>query len=1381
MARVTLSQPGEDVFVGGADVEVFGTNSGGEIITVVTGSIRLDPSFNRGGDTIVLPGSATSYSAYRIGAEVVLTRNDGAVTVRVPFGTAGLEVQFDGGDSRTLLFDGSAGQVTIEGQAVSNSSASPTTLAAAGATPNVSYDVVGANVSTTEGDSGTKLLTFTISLDRAVTGEPLTLNYQTQNGTATVGSDFVAASGTVTIPVGQQSATVAVTINGDTAPEGNETFTLNLSVAQLRNGPETLTGTITNDDFSGSLTASADTRQGSAGNDNFTALNNALGTGDQITDGSTTDNDTLALTVTGATTNRDFAGFSLTNVENVAVTNTSGQAVVLNLSNSTGVKSVTSINSSASVVFNQLISNASVVVSNVSGTTTEVQALYQAGVTAGTSTVASVAVNNSTANQIILGTVGAGNTGIETVNLSVTGVSTINALTTQLTTLNITGGGDITIAQALVNSVRTVNASGAGRVSIDFSNNDVAGAGVTFTGTNGADVVRSGLAADILNTGAGNDTVVDEGGNDSITTGTGNDTINLLGAGDVTIDTGADSDTVTFAAGTFNGTDRVALGDGGDTLVLSQGTGEADYLNVTGAETLTVTLQASTNLGSNGVGGSGGEAAGIRTINLNVAGNGGGNDTLIATDYVAGLTVNLGATEGTDTVQLGAGADVVNTASLDDTDVLSGNAGSDTLNVTDGALNITLASQFSGFEVINLVSDGDGQSASVILSDGNAPTANDTLRVNAGSSAATEVLTFNAAAVTAYSVNVTSGAAGDSINTNNGRSDLVDAGAGADVIVAGGGDSINAGAGADNIQLFGGANVLVAGDDNDSITIGAGAGNNTISAEAGDDTIFVSTSAELTAADVIDGGTNGAFGDTISVIGTFADAQFTSVINIENLSARLGGASTITLAAEAEQSGIRTVNLFDIGADSLDASTYSAGLTVNATGGNDTILTGSGADLINTAVGSNIIDTGAGDDRIRVSGTAELDASDRIAGGAGNDTIELNNSSGRVVGTADLANVSVETFRVLSDGNRGAGIDADSNVLTFTSSQAEVVTGVTPVNVDASALTDGDDSLTVVIGASVLDSDFTFNVAGSSTNTNVDKQNVGTGNIINFAGGSGVDTLRIAGADAGSTVTFNGNGGLDRIVQTGSSAITDAGFTGLTSVEILSADTAINAVLGSQASAAGIVRVDGTASNDALTAGADFSNALLINLGAGDDSANGGIGGDVIVGGLGKDTLAGGAGADTFRYSSVEDSRFLQSAGGLVDGRDVITDFVAGQDKIDLTQLGQVIRFDGDFATTAEAQAAVGSTANDGFLDVAFVRDFGGQSVLLVDVDDNGQLDSNDLQIVLTNPTGTLSAQDVVGAQPAIASFGGESEYGIALQDQFSVIRFTDFPSLHIA
>src|SRR5262249_32012296 len=51
------------------------------------------------------------------------------------------------------------------------------------------------------------------------------------DGTATAGSDYAAAAGTLTFNPGETTKTVAVTVYGDTVAEANETVLLNLSGA----------------------------------------------------------------------------------------------------------------------------------------------------------------------------------------------------------------------------------------------------------------------------------------------------------------------------------------------------------------------------------------------------------------------------------------------------------------------------------------------------------------------------------------------------------------------------------------------------------------------------------------------------------------------------------------------------------------------------------------------------------------------------------------------------------------------------------------------------------------------------------------------------------------------------------------------------------------------------------------------------------------------------------------------------------------------------------------------------------------------------------------------------------------------------------------------
>jgi Calx-beta domain-containing protein len=78
-----------------------------------------------------------------------------------------------------------------------------------------------------EGNSGTTPLTFTVAMVPSVSD--VTVDYATADGTATAGSDHTAASGTLTIPAGQASGTIAVSVSGDKTYEPNETLTLTLS------------------------------------------------------------------------------------------------------------------------------------------------------------------------------------------------------------------------------------------------------------------------------------------------------------------------------------------------------------------------------------------------------------------------------------------------------------------------------------------------------------------------------------------------------------------------------------------------------------------------------------------------------------------------------------------------------------------------------------------------------------------------------------------------------------------------------------------------------------------------------------------------------------------------------------------------------------------------------------------------------------------------------------------------------------------------------------------------------------------------------------------------------------------------------------------------
>jgi FG-GAP-like repeat/Calx-beta domain len=93
-------------------------------------------------------------------------------------------------------------------------------------TPSITVN----DLTVAEGNSGTTAATFTVSLSAAY-GQPVTIHYATANGSATAGSDYQPASGTLTITAGQTTATITVMVKGNRVGEANETFVVDLSGA----------------------------------------------------------------------------------------------------------------------------------------------------------------------------------------------------------------------------------------------------------------------------------------------------------------------------------------------------------------------------------------------------------------------------------------------------------------------------------------------------------------------------------------------------------------------------------------------------------------------------------------------------------------------------------------------------------------------------------------------------------------------------------------------------------------------------------------------------------------------------------------------------------------------------------------------------------------------------------------------------------------------------------------------------------------------------------------------------------------------------------------------------------------------------------------------
>ena len=94
------------------------------------------------------------------------------------------------------------------------------------------------------------VLVFTVTLSHA-SSRTVTVDYATSDGTAQAGSDYTAASATLTFNAGETSQTVQVTVLTDSDDEGQETLTLTLSnPSQATLDDATGTGTIENGESS---------------------------------------------------------------------------------------------------------------------------------------------------------------------------------------------------------------------------------------------------------------------------------------------------------------------------------------------------------------------------------------------------------------------------------------------------------------------------------------------------------------------------------------------------------------------------------------------------------------------------------------------------------------------------------------------------------------------------------------------------------------------------------------------------------------------------------------------------------------------------------------------------------------------------------------------------------------------------------------------------------------------------------------------------------------------------------------------------------------------------------------------------------------------------
>lgn len=579
----------------------------------------------------------------------------------VNLGAATGAMEYDAVNDRFLLLDGATGQLfsvapttgvaTLIGDTGINF-ASGLTFAQNPAVPLPSVSVN--NVSVVEGDSGTQVVTFQVTSQATGTGN-VTVNYQTVNGTATAGSDFVATSGTLTFGPGGGVQAVTVTVSGDFSFEANESFFLQLtSVTGVAVANGSGIATITNDDTA----PLGDTLLGSTGNDTLIGgsaddLLNADGGNDSLLGNG--GNDTLlggssADTLNGGDGNDSLDGqggadvIESGNGDDIFVWqgSPSGNDTVTNASGADGVQ----VNLSGSAN-NVTVTQSAIPVDGTFG-------LLQVTEGGATLTV------DSSISQV---TVNAG-AGDDTV--------TVGGLDTLCRASLVIHGGDgndlLTALDADTGDIRVRMEGGAGNDTLIGGQG-----GDTLVGDAGTDRIRGGDGNDQLEGGIGADSINGENGNDTLLGGDTSDTLIGDGADTLNGDAGDDSLRGGLGGDALNGgagNDIANGGDGDDTA--SGGDGNDSLLGSTGLDSLA---------------GDAGDDTVDGGRNNDTLDGGDGNDKIRGDHGNDSITGGLGEDtvnggDGDDTIIGGDGNDLL--GGFDGDDLISGAAGNDTISGGDG-------------------------------------------------------------------------------------------------------------------------------------------------------------------------------------------------------------------------------------------------------------------------------------------------------------------------------------------------------------------------------------------------------------------------------------------------------------------------------------------------------------------------------------------------------------------------------------------------------------------------------------------------------------------------------------------------------------------------
>jgi Ca2+-binding RTX toxin-like protein len=847
----------------------------------------------------------------------------------------------------------------------------------------------------------------------------------------------------------------------------------------------------------------------------------------------------------------------------------------------------------------------------------------------------------------------------------------------------------------------------------------------TLIGSTTDNWIRGYYGNDYIDGGAGNDTwYIDWSGNAvtaSLLTATQNTTMGIIMTGDAAGDTivnmeniyssYADSLYGNEAANNLYGRGLIEGFIGADII---RGTGTlatASYVNAgnsylaglnitTAANTgVTATLTTSFSVGPAVV--NSGDAAGDTYSGINHLTGSAFADTLIGNSSANTLTG-------------GAGDDILEGLSGGDT--FLGGTGNDTVSFAHSTAGVLVDLQNRGIYTATNDAVGDsynsienftgsnyndtvyGTSSDNIMDGG---LGNDILDGDAGFDTASYVTATGAVTIN-LATNTVTGAAGNDTLISIER--VIGSGSGDTIIGSAGDDIIDGGAGADNIDGGVGSDTVSYASATSAKSVNLGTGVNT------DNDIFTSieniTGTNSSSGDILtgngddniiegglgndslDGGANGAGGDTASYAGATA-------------------AVTVSLASGASTgaAGIDTLTNFEnlLGSDYDDILTGDGNANIlNGGIGNDLLAGGNGADTLvggqgtdtvsyeAAAVGVTVTINGNGtageatgdvlsgienlvgsahDDMLTGDGGANL-----IIGGAGNDTlngmggidtISYATAAGAV--TADLSSIS-------SQNTVGAGIDTLSNFENIIGSAfSDNLTGDGNANIIEGGA--GADTLSGALGNdtasySASDAGVSVSLAVGAVNTGGHAAGDNLSNFENLLGSAFNDTLS---GDLNNNLLDGGTGN-DTLIG-GAGADTLIGGTGNNTASYANAGSAVTASLAAGSGTlgdangdtySGIQNLTGSSHNDTLTG--DASDNIMIG-GLGTDRIDGNDGNDTINILQGRDTTYGGNGDDIFHVDA-QGTIVNNNLPTLVDGQGNTSWASGGGDTIKLFNLG---------------------------------------------------------------------------------------------------------------